>query len=228
MATYIAKGTKCSTCQKMNASTVSSGTSCTVQGSYDYIFRTFLQFDLSGIPEDASIISATMYVLSNDYYNDNAMSGTTNIARVTSEWDETTCCWNNMPSWTGNYLTSNVNPPKSGKWAEWDITTLVQEWVYGCYPNYGLHVRNNNEGGYRFDWGFYTYKYDIHNSDDGDDTNNRGAYIKIEYTEPTESTRFRIRTVTLTDIANETRRLAGTSSKLTPLEIAEILSSLKK
>ena len=138
-----------------------------------------MQYDLSGIPDDATILSAKMHVYC-AYHNDNAAKGTTNIARVTSEWDEETCCWNNMPSWTGRYQTGDsFAPPAVDSWGVWNVTALVKEWV-GVdkrYPNYGLHVVNNNEGSYRYNWIFKNHY----------DTKNRGTYIEIVYATGIES-----------------------------------------
>ena len=159
---------------------------CTIQGSNDWWYRTFLQYDLSGIPMGSTIRSAKMYVYCY-YWNDNGGSGTTNIARITTDWDESTLCWNNQPDFEDRYLAMNMYAPHVNSWAEWDITSLVQEWCNGTHPNYGLYIINNNEGAYRVNWDIYNYRYDLANSNDGDDSNNLGTYLLIEYDPDTPS-----------------------------------------
>lgn len=230
MSTYRANEIKCAMASQMpDPSAVSvKPTGVQVQGSSDWLYRTFLQYDLSGIPDDARIISAKMYVYCS-FHNDNGAVGTTNIARVTSEWSEETLCWNKMPSWTGRYLAEDVHAPDIGSWGEWDVTALVKEWAgeeKKC-PNYGLYIINNNEfNPNRYNWGLVTHYRDLKESDDGDDSNNLGTYILITYDDPSDRIRFEIEESTLVAIADETRRLSGTTSKMTPLEIIEALNGV--
>lgn len=147
-----------------------TGNYCKMQGSNTWYYRTFLQYDLSLIPIGAEVISAKLKVYCS-YWNDSGGSGTTNISRVTQEWDETTLTWNNQPTTTGTYLESNVRPPSVGTWSDWDITNLVTEWVNETYPNYGLYIKNNNEGSYRVDWNI-----SCHKTNDGN-----ASYIEVEY-----------------------------------------------
>lgn len=143
---------------------------CCVQGSNAWWYRTFLQYDLSDVPKNAKIISANLCVYCN-WWNDNTASGTTNISRITEEWEEATLTWNHQPATTGTYLSANVPPPSKNFWSKWDITTLVKEWLEGTYPNYGLYIKNNNEGAYRYDW-----HLSCHRTLDGNAT-----YIEITY-----------------------------------------------
>lgn len=147
-----------------------TGNYCKIQGSNGWDYRTFLQYDLSSIPLGAPIISAKLKVYCT-YWNDNGGSGTTNISRVTASWDEATLTWNNQPATTGTYLSANVNAPAIGTWSDWDITNLVTEWVSGTYPNYGLYIKNNNEGSYRVDWNI-----SCHKTGDGN-----ASYIEVTY-----------------------------------------------
>ena len=229
MAIYRANEIKCAAASQMPDPDATSNkpTSVQVQGSSNYLYRAFLKYDLSGIPDEATILSAKMYVYCN-FWNDSGGSGTTNIARITSEWDEETVCWNNQPSFVGTYLPANVKPPSVNTWGVWDVTSLVKEWVGVSerYPNYGLYVVNNNEGGYRVNWSFLTHYYDINNSDDGDDSNNLGTYLEIEYETGKDIKYYDIEKSTMTAIANETRRLAGTDVKMTATQIVKFLSKV--
>lgn len=160
---------------KYNNIANSTNTHCTIQGSNSWWYRTFLKYDTSLIPSGRNIIKATLHVCCKSW-NDYAASGTTNISRVTTDWTETSVTsWSNQPSFTSStYLSSNVNPPKVGEWSEWDITSLVREWVNGT-PNYGLHIKNNNEGGYRYNWDIFNRRYN---------NGSHSTYISVEYESP--------------------------------------------
>ena len=224
--TYRANNIKAAYASKLSDPNQVCGTQqyCTIQGSNDWIYRTFLQYDLSGIPSDATIISAKMYVYCN-YWNDNGGNGTTNIARVTSEWDEATLCWNKQPGFTGTYLASNVKAPTVNSWGVWDVTSLVNEWHTGAYPNYGLHIKNNNEGSYRVNWDMYNYRYDSVNSNDNDDSNNLGTYILVEYEIYTEKY-YKIEESDLVAIADAIRLQKNSTKKYQVKDFAKVIRTL--
>ena len=162
---------KAQTADRYYSNRIWGANSCEIQGSNDWIYRTFLQHDISIIPPNAIINSAKLkgYCRS---WNDAAGSGTTNIARVTADWDYKTMTWNTQPPTTGTYLAANVSPPAVGTWTDWDITNLVKEWHEGTYPNYGLYIKNNNEYSYRVNWGMSCAKEGI----------DKATYIEITYT----------------------------------------------
>lgn len=190
--TYRANNVKAAYASKLSdPNEVSGGRNwCTIQGSNDWWYRTFLQYDVSEIPLGSTVVSAKMYIYCNSQ-NDNGSQGTTNIARITTEWDEATLCWNMQPEFEGRYLSESVHAPAVNSWGIWDITRLVQGWCNGSYPNYGLYVSNDNEGAYRVNWDTYNYHYDLDNSNDGDDSNNLGTYLLIEYDPDTFSEPFK-------------------------------------
>jgi len=100
--------------------------------------RGLLKFDLSSIPSNATITSATLYL----YEKDNKAGQTTYIYRVTSNWNENTATW---LSWTllgGDFDNSSSYftflPDQNNCMLTMDLTSLVQLWVNGTYPNQGL------------------------------------------------------------------------------------------
>ena len=185
---------------------------CRTQCNYSYVYRAYLQYDLSEIPYKSRIVSAKLRLY--DYWKDDeGDSGLTNITRVTEAWDEETLCWNNKAATAGTYLSASVPPPGVGNWSDWDITTLVQEWVDQTNPNYGLMlVNDNDEWQYRYDWAFYNRRRP-----------DRATYIEIEY-EPEEE--LRISRVRMEELADQVRRITGSTEQMSLREMAEKLENL--
>jgi hypothetical protein len=105
------------------------------------------QFDLTGIPQQA-VSKATLRLY--QYSAVGAMTLGYEIHSITAAWDEASVDWthpNTSSSWspggpisTNVYATSNVALGTYGYY-DWDITTLVNEWLTGVQPNYGLEMK---------------------------------------------------------------------------------------
>jgi hypothetical protein len=101
--------------------------------------RGLVRFDLSDIPAGATITSATLYL----FPIDEKTGQTTYLYRVTSSWTELTASWNSPWTTPGGDFDPNVayasylNQQKNCS-LSLDFTSLVQQWVNGTYPNYGL------------------------------------------------------------------------------------------
>jgi len=86
------------------------------------------------LPAGSTLDMATLYIrlsIANDQ--------TVNVHRITSDWDEMTVTWGNFgssfdPSINGSFATGTTNEV----WLTVDITSLVQSWLNGTNPNYGL------------------------------------------------------------------------------------------
>lgn len=71
----------------------------TAQGNY-FVMRSFLKFDLSAIPTDATILHATLKLTTNlntGHYQLDSGANTSYLLRVTEPWDEQAITWNNQP-----------------------------------------------------------------------------------------------------------------------------------
>ncbi|MHC4119998.1 MAG: DNRLRE domain-containing protein [Planctomycetota bacterium] len=84
------------------------------------------------IPADATIDSAHLLI-----YASAAGGQTVRAHRITAPWAETDVTWN---SFAGSYDTAVEGSfvADSVGWHSVDVTTLVQQWAFGVYPNYGL------------------------------------------------------------------------------------------
>jgi hypothetical protein len=100
--------------------------------------RGLLRFDLSSIPSNATITSATLYL----YERDNKSGQITYLYRVTSSWNESTVTWQSWLSPGGDFDNSIAYfaylPDQKNCMLTMEITALVQAWVDATYNNYGL------------------------------------------------------------------------------------------
>lgn len=114
---------------------VNYGTGRTVRGMVEFT-------GLSAIPSGSTVNSAKLELWVNYSNRPNDNFG---IYRVTGTWTEMAVNWSNQPAHHATaYDKKLVN---AGGWFEYDIKTLVQEWVSGTYTNYGFKLIRDNESG---------------------------------------------------------------------------------
>jgi hypothetical protein len=117
--------------------------------------RSLLYWDLSFIPANASVTSASLSLYA---YNSpsngehSSLSGPNDayLNKVTSPWNEYSVNWNNMPSVSTTnqaYLPPSSSP--SQDYTNIDVTTLVQDMITNPASNYGLMLQLADETAYR-------------------------------------------------------------------------------
>jgi len=93
------------------------------------------------IPYDAAVSSATLRLYVRGVWGPN-MNVT--IHRVTGAWDEATATWNTFNGAYDSAVVNNFMVGSSlGRTIEVDVTSLVQGWTDGLYPNYGLLIQSS-------------------------------------------------------------------------------------
>ena len=200
--TYIAKEIKANYASLSSPdSAASKAVSCIVNGSNTYQYRSFLQHDFSGIPCGSKIISAKLYVYAFEG-NDNTSLGGHKFDAVISEWEESSNTWNNQASVADKPIPADWLIPTIGTWNNWDITELVQKWIYQVMPNNGLCFVNKDETGYRQNWKFYNRRQ----------SEEYATYIEVEY-EPIEQ--WCISQERMEELANSIRAKTGKTELLT-------------
>lgn len=102
--------------------------------------RGLLRFDLSAIPANATITSATLYL----YELDDRAGVVAQLYRVTTPWTESTATWNSP--WItpgGDFSTDSYSSflvDHKNCMASINLAALVQDWVSQKYPNYGFMI----------------------------------------------------------------------------------------
>jgi len=115
----------------------------------DGAWLPLVKFDPSSyIPSGLStvIVQARLRMLV--VYSSNAFALTGDLYRVNRPWDQLTATWSSPWSLAGcgaipadregAIASSTVLPSEKAYWAEWDITSLMQDWVAGRAANNGV------------------------------------------------------------------------------------------
>ncbi|MDY7079502.1 MAG: DNRLRE domain-containing protein [Chloroflexota bacterium] len=99
--------------------------------------QSLLRFDLSGVPADAVVDSATFGI-----YLRTCHGQIVRAHRITTPWEETTVTWNTF----GNGFAGDTEGFLIGRGIGFhyiDLTELVQGWLDGTYENYGVLLEQN-------------------------------------------------------------------------------------
>ena len=116
---------------------------------------TYLQFDLSALPEGASIRKATLRL----YVNSVLAAGSFDVYQVNDNWSENTLNYSNAPP-LGASATAvnpiNVSAASVNHFVMVDITPLVRDWLAGATENNGIALAlaespTANGGSFSFD-----------------------------------------------------------------------------
>ena len=106
--------------------------------------RPLLYFNVSGVPSQATINSATMYIYQNSSNPSNDANMGFKAQYMKQDWGEYSVTWNNANYLGGDEITVGSNPSSLG-WKTGDVTTLVRAWHNGSRPNYGF-ILTGDEG----------------------------------------------------------------------------------
>lgn len=107
---------------------------------------SFIQFNLSSLPANASVSKATLRL----YVDSVSRSGNFDVFQIDSAWNESSLTYSNAPplgrSATGGHSTA-ITSSSLNKFLVIDITPVVQQWASGSLPNNGLALSLTATGG---------------------------------------------------------------------------------
>jgi hypothetical protein len=101
-----------------------------------------IKFDISGIPSNVSIESASLSLYYYDYDYTNPAGHPLALHRFNSDWNEETISRNFMPTWSSQISTQTTLPSSTGHWLTWDVTSDVEDFISGALPNYGWIIKD--------------------------------------------------------------------------------------
>jgi hypothetical protein len=102
-----------------------------------------VEFDLNPIMSwSISVDSATLEVYENLTSDAGVAFG---AYRILDDWNEATVIWNNRPAW-GSSSYGYITTDYATGWWSFDVTSLVEDWLDGVYPNYGVCITHPGGG----------------------------------------------------------------------------------
>ncbi len=113
-------------------------------------WHTLVEFDLSGLPENAAMTRATlrMYSEFNRLPDGDQAQGTTEpslvdelmVDAIVADWDEMTATWQNRPP--SQYMDDPAATyDGNNNWTDLDVTKIAQGWTSGLVEPHGILVR---------------------------------------------------------------------------------------
>jgi hypothetical protein len=109
-------------------------------------YQGLLQFDLSGIPANAEINSATLSLAIT--WDPDGIAGSTGLREVAEPWDNH-ATWltgdgTNVWGYGAPYNAHGTTDPFSvgPLWVDWDVSGFLYHWTIGATPNYGIRLEN--------------------------------------------------------------------------------------
>jgi hypothetical protein len=103
------------------------------------------------IPQGSIVHSATMSI-----YVSQASGQPVYLHRVTAPWEESTVTWNGFAGSYDGLVVGSFLADAVG-WRTADLTALVQDWVNGTFPNYGVYMEQG-----------LTFPFSLYSSSDSD------------------------------------------------------------
>jgi hypothetical protein len=120
-----------------------------VQGSY----RSFIRFDLSGIPANATISGATLNLFANmnaflqQGHSNLTTSNASTITPVSAAWAENTITWSNQPG-VGAGAVAVPQSAAANQNYSLNVLSMVQNMVANPANNFGFRIQQNAEATY--------------------------------------------------------------------------------
>jgi hypothetical protein len=126
-------------------------------------FRPLLRFDTSAIPANATVTNAQLYLYLNWYEHLPNQTPNVSVYKVLQDWQQSQATWNNRLTGTpwgapgadgatdrslsasGVAAVSTINT-----WYNWNVTSLVQDWVWNPSGNRGMLMISDSGRELRF------------------------------------------------------------------------------
>jgi len=105
--------------------------------------RSYIQFDLSSVSENARVTDADLRLY--QYGTPGTENCIIDLHKVTSGWQEGTVDWSSQPNYSTETEYSTNITAGAATWKLWDIDTLVQGWLDGTVTNYGMALLVTDE-----------------------------------------------------------------------------------
>lgn len=129
--------------QNLPSNVNGSATSISIQNRNGQARRGLIKFDLSLIPQGATITSAQLELYC---YGKPTSGQTLNLHLVTSDWSESSANWTNMNNRYNTTVIASIEGGTTTGWKIWNgLGDTVQGWLNGSISNNGLMIKCASE-----------------------------------------------------------------------------------
>ncbi|MFI5221767.1 MAG: DNRLRE domain-containing protein [Bacteroidia bacterium] len=122
-------------------------------GGTSFVERALISFDLSSVPQNAVITTATLSLYSNPVSTNTQLSTGVNVCllqRITSTWTESGVTWSNQPTTTAvNQVALAQSNSTTQDYPNIDVTNLVIDMKNNPATSFGLMMQLQTEQNYR-------------------------------------------------------------------------------
>jgi len=140
-------------------------------GSYNWGLESLLKFNLSSIPKNSTITSATLRLWYSNYADTNPQGRKLNLYAIISDWNESTVTWNTHPSYAFQLSDYATVPWSTGVWMEWNVTIDIQSFIDGNLSLYGWKIADEKY------WGSSNIPITCFSSKEG----SHAPYLEVKY-----------------------------------------------
>jgi hypothetical protein len=120
------------------------------QDEFTYQWVSFVKFDISSLPKDATVLDAEIRLY---HIADADDWGIVKMYGIRQDWSEKSVTWNTKPSYKDisktQGLISSLNISTDG-WKEWEATSIVEDWLDGTKENFGVAFETEYDSLSRF------------------------------------------------------------------------------
>jgi hypothetical protein len=116
-------------------------------GTGHWMCAGVIKFDVSSVPANAIIISATLNLFYRDWMDNDPAGRTLSLQTFQGDWSEETITNNNMPSFNSQVSATCNVPSAPGVWMTANVTDDVQKFVAGTLSNYGWIIKDDQYWG---------------------------------------------------------------------------------
>ncbi|MFN2525439.1 MAG: DNRLRE domain-containing protein [Actinomycetota bacterium] len=105
-------------------------------------YRAAAQFDLAGIPANAAVSSARLSLAYNSCLVTCPTGDQIDVHRITQSWSYNST--SSQLAFNATRAATAAVPQFAGS-MDWTVTTLVEDWLDGAFPNFGFLLKRNSE-----------------------------------------------------------------------------------
>lgn len=107
------------------------------------LFRSLLEFDLSSLPPQLTILNATLYLYISQ--NSAGCAKTVAVHQILSKWCESCLSFRHQPLFNHNPAACAIIPSRHSSLASFELTALIRQWYHGAETNWGVLLKPANE-----------------------------------------------------------------------------------